>query len=284
MLFKINFNKNLKHMRFTLIFVISCLSLALQAQDPNFHIYLCFGQSNMEGHAKVESRDSIGISQRFKVMQTVDCGAKTKGEWYQAVPPLTRCHTGLSPADYFGRTMLEQLPENITIGIINVSVGGCKIELFDKDGYEAYVQSSPDWLKNTVKQYDGNPYGRLIEMAKIAQKQGVIKGILMHQGESNNGDSTWPSKVKKVYDNIHVDLQLAPNTLPLLAGELVNFDQNGACAGMNAIIATLKDYIPKAHIVPSQGCEGVPDRLHFSAAGYRELGRRYAATMLGISK
>lgn len=271
-------------MRFTLIFVISCLSLALQAQDPNFHIYLCFGQSNMEGHAKVESRDSIGISQRFKVMQTVDCGAKTKGEWYQAVPPLTRCHTGLSPADYFGRTMLEQLPENITIGIINVSVGGCKIELFDKDGYEAYVQSSPDWLKNTVKQYDGNPYGRLIEMAKIAQKQGVIKGILMHQGESNNGDSTWPSKVKKVYDNIHVDLQMAPNTLPLLAGELVNFDQNGACAGMNAIIATLKDYIPKAHIVPSQGCEGVSDRLHFSAAGYRELGRRYAATMLSINK
>ena len=223
-------------------------------------------------------------SERFKVMQTVNCGAKAKGEWYHAVPPLTRCNTGLSPADYFGRIMLENSASEIKIGIINVSVGGCKIELFERDSYQTYVQESPDWLKNTVKQYDGNPYGRLIEMAKIAQKQGVIKGILMHQGESNNGDSTWPTKVKKVYDNIHADLQLAPNTLPLLAGELVNFDQNGACAGMNAIIATLKDYIPKAHVVASQGCEGVPDRLHFSAAGYRELGRRYAATMLSINK
>lgn len=52
-----------------------------------------------------------------------------------------------------------------------------------------------------VAEYDGNPYARLIELAKQASRCGVIKGILLHQGESNTGDPDWPMKVKKVYDN-----------------------------------------------------------------------------------
>lgn len=48
-----------------------------------------------------------------------------------------------------------------------------------------------------VAEYDGNPYARLIELAKQASRCGVIKGILLHQGESNTGDSDWPMKVKK---------------------------------------------------------------------------------------
>lgn len=179
--------------------------------------------------------------------------------------------------------MLDNLPENITIGIINVSVGGCKIELFDKENYEIYVADSPDWLKNMVKEYDGNPYARLVEMAKISQRKGIIKGVLLHQGESNTNDKDWPKKVKAVYDNLLKDLKLKENSIPLLAGELVNTDQNGACATtMNAIIATLPEVIPKAYIIPSSGCKGISDRLHFSSEGYRELGKRYAEQMLSI--
>ena len=201
------------------------------------------------------------------------------------MPPLTRCRTGLSPADYFGRTMVANLPENIKIGIINVSVGGCRIELFDKDNYESYVETSPDWLKNMVKEYDGNPYLRLVELANQArQNGGIIKGILLHQGESNSGDQDWPLKVKGVYDNLLRDINLEANSIPLLVGELVNADQNGACSGMNEIIRTLPDVIPNAYIIPSDGCEGVADRLHFSAEGYRELGRRYAKQMLTLYK
>src|SRR5690606_3381232 len=196
--------------------------------------------------------------------------------------PLARCNTGLTPADYFGRTMLEHLPKEVTVGVINVSVGGCKIELFDKNNFQSYVDGSPDWLKNTVKAYDGNPYQRLVDMARVAQKSGVIKGILLHQGESNTGDTLWTRKVKEVYDNLLKDLGIKPNSIPLLAGHLVPEDQNGACASMNKIISTLPQVIPNAHVIPSAGCEGVKDRLHFSAAGYRKLGRRYAATMLAL--
>lgn len=253
------------------------------AQDPNFYIFLCFGQSNMEGNARFEAQDTI-VDNRFQVMETIDCPnlGRTKGQWYTAVPPLCRCHTGLSPADYFGRTMLDNLPANARIGIINVSVGGCKIELFDKDHYTSYVPTVPGWMKNMIQEYDGNPYGRLVEMAKLAQQSGVIKGILLHQGESNPNDSMWTKKVKAVYEQLLKDLHLKSKKVPLLAGETVNADQHGICAGMNKIIATLPAEIKHSYVISSAGCTAAKDNLHFDAAGYRKFGARYAFKMLSL--
>ena len=237
----------------------------------------------MEGNAKFQAQDTT-VDNRFQVLEAVDCSdlGRVKGKWYTAVPPLCRCHTGLTPVDYFGKTLIANLPKNVRVGVINVAVGGCKIELFDKDNYQSYVSTAPDWMKNMIRDYDGNPYARLVEMAKIAQKDGVIKGILIHQGESNTGDSSWSQKVKGVYDNLLKDLNLKQNSVPLLAGELVNADEGGACASMNKIIATLPKTIPNSYVISSAGCTGIPDHLHFTADGYRELGKRYAAQMLSI--
>ena len=259
-------------------------ALGAQAQDPNFHIYLAFGQSNMEGFAKIEPQDTVAINERFKVLSAVDCPDldRKKGEWYTAKPPICRCNTGLTPTDYFGRKMVSALPDSIRVGVINVAVGGCKIELFDKDNFQAYVDSAPDWLKNTVNEYDGNPYKRLVEMAKIAQKDGVIKGILLHQGESNTGDTLWPQKVKGVYNNLINDLNLEAEEVPLLAGEMVSEEEDGACASMNEIIADLPEVLPNSYVISSEGCTAVGDRLHFTAEGYRKLGRRYAEKMLEV--
>jgi hypothetical protein len=104
----------------------------------------------------------------------------------------------------------------------------------------------------------------------------------LHQGESNTGDVKWPRKVKIVYDNLIKDLSLNANTIPLLAGELVHADQGGVCASMNKIIATLPETIPTAHVISSSGCTDAPDNLHFDAAGYRTLGKRYAIKMLSL--
>ncbi|MBN2812950.1 MAG: sialate O-acetylesterase [Bacteroidales bacterium] len=269
--------------------VIILLSLLLvvggktYAQDPDFHIYLCLGQSNMEGAARAGSQDST-VNPRFQVMAAVDCEntQRKMGNWYPAVPPLCRCRTNLGPADYFGRTMVENLPDSIRVGVINVSIGGCKIELFDKDQYQSYVSTAPVWMVPMIDEYEGNPYGRLVEMAKLAQKDGIIKGILLHQGESNTNDTLWPQKVKVVYDNLMNDLSLNPDSVPLLAGEVVHADQEGICASMNVIIATLPQTIANAYVISSQGCTDGPDNLHFNAEGYRMLGRRYAIKMLSL--
>jgi len=275
----------------TSIQILASLALLLfnlkaGAQDPKFYIFLCFGQSNMEGNARFEAIDTTKVSSRFKVLEAVDCPdlGRNKGQWYTAVPPVTRCNTGLTPADYFGRTLIENLPKDVKIGIINVAVGGCKIELFDRDNYQAYLSTGPDWLQKTAAAYDGNPYARLVELAKLASKDGVIKGILLHQGESNTNDQRWPEKVKTVYDNLLSDLQLQPNSIPLLAGEVVHADQGGVCASMNEIIGTLPKTIPNAYVISSSGCEDAPDNLHFTAKGYRELGTRYGKQMLSLLK
>lgn len=253
------------------------------SQDSNYHIYLCIGQSNMEGAARAELQDST-VNPRFQVMAAVDCAnlGRTKGNWYPAVPPLCRCRTNLGPADYFGRTMVEKLPENVKVGVIVVAIGGCKIELFDKENYQTYTETAPGWMKGMIKEYDGNPYGRLVEMAKLAQKDGVIKGILLHQGESNPNDSLWTRKVKGVYDSLMKDLNLNPENVPLLAGETVHADQGGVCAGFNQIMATLPQTLPNSYVISSAGCVDGRDNLHFSAAGYRELGKRYAEKMLEL--
>ena len=108
------------------------MALGLSAKshpDKNFHIYLCLGQSNMEGNAPIEECDRLGISPRQLMMSAVDCPelGREKGKWYTAVPPLARCNTGLTPADYFGRTLVANLPEDVRVGVINVAIGGCKI-------------------------------------------------------------------------------------------------------------------------------------------------------------
>jgi hypothetical protein len=252
-------------------------------QDPKFYIFLSFGQSNMEGNAKFEPQDTL-VDSRFRVLEAVDCPnlSRTKGNWYTAAPPLSRCYTGLTPGDYFGRTLIEGLPKDVKVGIINVSIGGCRIELFDKDNYQAYAEKAPGWMKNMIKEYDGNPYARLVELAKKAQNDGVIKGILLHQGESNTNDTLWTQKVKTVYDNLVSDLKLNPSSVPLLAGEVVHADQGGVCASMNKIIATLPQVIPNSYVISSAGCPDAADNLHFTAEGYRMLGRRYGEKMLSL--
>jgi hypothetical protein len=237
----------------------------------------------MAGAARAEAQDST-VDTRFQMMSALDCPDKGRkmGNWYTATPPVCDCNAGLSPADYFGRTLIDNLPDTIRVGVINVSVGGCKIELFDKENYQTYIETAPGWMLNWIKNYGGNPYGRLVDMAKLAQKDGVIKGMLMHQGESNPNDTLWTQKVKDIYNNLLVDLNLDPQKTPLLAGELLSAEYNGRCAGFNQFIAQLPGVIPNAHIIPSNGCPGKPDGLHFTAEGYRILGKRYGEKMLSL--
>lgn len=250
--------------------------------DPNFHIYLCIGQSNMEGNASIEPTDRQNVPKRFKVMSAVDYKypARTKGEWYVAEPPLVRENTGLTPMDYFGRTMVANLPEEVTVGVIPVAVGGCKIEHLDKDYDPAQLTQEAEWFRNFMSSYDNKPYDRLLECARKASEAGVIKGILLHQGESNTGDREWPKKVKKVYDDILADLGLEAGSIPLLAGEVVRSEQGGVCGGMNDIIRDLPTTLPQAHVVTSAGLAQKGDGLHFTAHAYRVLGCRYATEML----
>ena len=254
------------------------------AVDPNFYIFLCFGQSNMEGAARPEAQDVESPGPRFLLMPAVDDAGRGRkmGEWCEASAPLCRPNTGLTPADWFGRTLVASLPANIRVGVIHVAIGGIKIEGFMPEEIAEYTKTAPQWMKGMLEAYGNNPYERLVTLAKKAQKDGVIKGVLMHQGESNTGDPEWANKVQKVYDRLLGDLKLKPEEVPLLAGEVVQAGGKGQCLAMNRQIDELPKTIHTAQVISSDNLTNLADNLHFDAAGYRELGYRYGETMVRL--
>ncbi len=178
--------------------------------------------------------------------------------------------------------MVANLPDSITIGIINVAIGGCRIEHLMKDFDPATLANEADWFKNYMQEYGNQPYKKLVACARIAARSGVIKGMLLHQGCSNNGDQQWPNKVKTLYNDLLTDLNLKAEDTPLLVGQLLDQAQGGACWGHNNIINNIQKTIPTAHVISSENCKGNTDHLHFLAEGYRILGTRYAEKMLQL--
>jgi len=272
---------NMKQLGLAALMAVS----AHAAPDPNFHIYLAFGQSNMEGQGDIGNEDK-SVDERFQLLWSADAGScnqgASKGKWIKAVPPLAHCQGAkLGPADYFGRTMVEKTDSQIRVGIIVVAVAGCSIKLFDKDNYANYARTQQSWMTQRINTYGGNPYGRMIEMAKKAQEEGVIKGIIFHQGETDAGDGQWPSAVKKVYDNIIKDLGLGSD-IPFLAGEVL---RSGSSSGANQNIAKLPQQSKNFYVVSSEGFNqalGDGQNVHFTSQEYRDFGKRYAEKMIEV--
>lgn len=190
-----NKQKYIKSLLFVAMLVLLALSMPFSSMivraegtdteeegpDPNFHIYIAFGESNMEGMGKVEEQD-LDCDDNYLVMCTSDNyddnGNKRElGKWYKATPPLANSvGAKLGVVDYFGREMLKEEQYNdpdVRIGIIVVAVRGASIKLFDKEISPAYKSQWLSWFETIVNEYGGNPYQRMIYCAKLAQKDGV---------------------------------------------------------------------------------------------------------------
>ena len=274
----------------TFLLTALCAVAFAQNPDPDFFIYLCFGQSNMEAGARPAEQDKDFNDPRFQFMAAVDMPRfqRVRNHWYTAVPPICRETNNMGPVDFFGRKMIEVLPEKYRVGVINVSVAGAKLELWDKDACEEYLameaaDPSRGWLVNMAKEYGMNPYQRLMETAREAQKYGVIKGMLLHQGESNPDDAAWPGRVKKIHDDLCADLGLDPAAIPLLAGELKYAEQDGICSAFNDVVLPhLPEVMPNGYVISALGCESTGDQFHFSTEGMRLMGYRMADKMLEL--
>ncbi len=263
-----------------IILVAMMGTIQLHAEDQNFWIFLCFGQSNMAGQAPIEEQDKVE-SDRYLSMATTDGADRKLGTWRKAVPPLCRADAHLGPADWFGRTLLDVVPENVRIGIVSVAVEGCPITFFDKDQNAALIaKEERDWMNGILNQYGRDPYERLLTMAKTAAKDGVIKGILLHQGETDAYNDQWRKTLRKIYRDLQQELRFDSTAVPLLVGEVVRGEYGGICGHANPTINDIANHYPNTYVVSSEGCLPSDDNLHFSSEGYRMLGRHYALTYL----
>ena len=275
---------------------LGMLGVAVQdvdaAPNPNFHIYIAYGQSNMAGNGEiVPAEDQATDPKNFLMLASHNANASQRsgkttqsiktGEWYPAIPPMFHPTENLSPADYFGRAMVDSLP-GVTVGIIPVAIGAVAIKAFDKDQYQAYFNSAESYIKNWAKDYDSNPYQRIVDLGKKAKEVGVIKGFIFHQGETDGSGTEWQNAVYKTYKDFITALDLDENEVAFVAGEMLQ-EGNNCCSSKNGGIAQLKSKFKKFGLASSKGLQGNgKDPYHFGRAGVIELGKRYCSEMLKL--
>ena len=124
-----------------IVLFVAAMAAASFAQDPNLHIYLAYGQSNMSGQATVTDADRA-TNPRFLVLRAGNHSGQTVGEFYPAAPPMGHSQSKVGIVDFFGRKMIQELPDSIKVAVANVAIGGQSIDLFDKDRNKAYVQNA----------------------------------------------------------------------------------------------------------------------------------------------
>ena len=120
-------------------------------------------------------------------------------------------------------------------------------------------------------------------MAKIAAKDGVIKGILLHQGETDAYNDQWQKTLRKIYCDLQQELHFDSTAVPLLVGEVIRGEYGGICGHANPTINDIANHYPNTYVVSSEGCMPSDDNLHFSGEGYRLLGRHYALRYLEVT-
>jgi len=240
---------------------------ALNGADPKFLIFLLLGQSNMVGQPQPQSQD-LQQDPRIKVLAYDNCSNVNRkyNKWYTAYPPLHQCDAGVGPGDYFAKTLLQSLPEGYTIGLVPCAVNGAPIDVFRKG------VPRPGWTLPPDNHW-ATGYEFIMSRAQEAQKVGVIRGILFHQGESNSGQAVWVDQVKQLVTDLRTDLGIGD--VPFLAGELY---YNGCCKAHNVLVKQLTDSVTNGFLISASGLNGI-DTFHFDLPGQRELGKRYGTAM-----
>ncbi|MHB8065421.1 MAG: sialate O-acetylesterase [Ruminiclostridium sp.] len=232
--------------------------------EAKFHVFLLLGQSNMEGYPTAQASDKVE-DPRILVLGYDNNPAlgRVTDQWDVACPPLHSTYQGaIGPGDWFAKTIIKELPVGDTIGLVPCAINGERIETFLKAG--------------------GSKYNWIVNRAKLAQqKGGVIEGILFHQGESNNGDASWPGKVNTLVTDLKKDLGLGD--IPFIAGELL---YSGSCAGHNTLINKLPSVVKNSYVVSASGLVVDPAdsqwKLHFGHDSQVTLGKRYAEKMIEV--
>ena len=295
-----NFSKKLLLLSFVVALATTQINAAV---DSTFHCYLLFGQSNMAGGGAGHPNDRKGLiasdcdtTPRIKVLGFCNCsagysgdtingikfpGSRTESQWYTAYPPIHICTEGISPGTYFARTLIDSVRSDIKIGLIPCALSGQAMKVFVKGDSNLAI---PTWAHPTIN--NSSPYAWMLARCKLAQQTGVIKGILIHQGESGSGTSqAWGAMTKGILDSLKKDLGLSDST-PVVVGELRQdtVTPKPCCSSFNTTIDAFAKSYTHCGLASSKGLSGNDtDAYHFNCAGMRTLGARYAQAFLALS-
>jgi hypothetical protein len=233
-----------------LLSVTSLFAQSIPADPEDFHLYLLMGQSNMVG-------DNISEPEDFETNPRI-LRQLSNGAWALAADPLHNVGTG--PGMAFARKIIEELPENVVIGLIPVARGATDMTY---------------WIPGAT----GFNIAR--SRAELALDVGRLKGILWHQGESDSAtreqSNAWQGRLLEIIDALREEFQ--SGDVPFIAGELGYFLGSNPGYGFYTNINNGLQELPvqraNTAVVSAAGLPHLGDFLHFGAATNRAFGRRY---------
>lgn len=227
-------------------------------------VFIMAGQSNMAGRGKVQPQDTMENSRILTINK--------EGNLIYAKEPLhfyEPKESGLDCGMSFATSLLESVPDDISILLIPAAVGGSHIQQWLKDSLHRDVKLLTNFKQKSV----------------LAMRYGMLKGIIWHQGESDATLSripTYQSNIKKLFT---IFRRINKNTtLPIVLGEVGSFaTDKRAFASINTIINaySLTDIYTRVVKTDDLGDRG--DNLHFNSKGQRAMGTRYAEQYLNLT-
>lgn len=239
--------------------------VSLPAKEK-LHLFLLIGQSNMAGRGVVEDQDRKTHPRVLVLNKEL--------KWVPAVDPLHWDKPGIVGTG-LGKTFATIVADanpDITVGLVPCAVGGSPIASWEPGGFHSQTKT--------------HPYDDALPRIRAAAKSGVFHGILFHQGESDAQKG-----LAEVYETALHELigrvrnELGSAQIPFIAGQMGRFPERPWDEWHQLVDKahrSLPEKVARTAFVESVGLKHKGDQVHFDAASYRELGKRYAAAYLAM--
>lgn len=236
-------------------------------------LFILAGQSNMSARGRTQHEDISQMSiTRKRQLYALDANCEwniADGDFYtyENYPDpmvfISPEKVGLGPGLRFAQRLAGEIKGSFDIGLIPTAVGGSEIR---------------EWHPET-----GKLYKEAIKRTKEAQKRGVVRALLWHQGESDateSNGSLYAKRLREVIAGFRRDLNV-PDLL-VLVGTLgsyldKHFAKNmfGNWKVVNEQIREVANEDNRVFLVEAEDLESAGDNLHFSAVSAQRLGERY---------
>lgn len=235
-------------------------------EKENIWVFIMAGQSNMAGRGFVEPQDTL-VNKRIL---TID----DSNQWVYAKEPLhfyEPSMAGLDSGHSFASELMKYIPDDIYVAILPAAVGGSSIEQWLDDSTHRGVQLMTN-MESKIE---------------LANKVGVLKAILWHQGESNAKDDLLDSYNHKLTRLIEGFRKTSGNIyLPVLIGQLGHFanppKKQQLWDSLNIELEKYTTADPFSYLVLTNGLKHKGDNVHFNSGSQRELGKRFARKYIEI--
>lgn len=239
-----------------------------------FDLFLLMGQSNMKGRGVMPEEPKR--DPRIVMMHLRD------DQWYLARHPLHLTgaaktfaghdNAGVGPGLAFAEKLAAANPKAV-IGLVPCAVGGSSIKLWQKG----------------AKLYDEALRRARLALQTTAPVRGRVRGALWLQGEANAKPDDLPqhaARLRALIDSLRTDL--AEPDLPFIActiGEMKEKPLVTNIEAMNEILLALPNNVPHTACVDARDLKThIGDQVHFDTAAQNEIGQRFAAKFIGMTK